>query len=597
MKHLISVKTYLSLVTLLASPLPLFLASVPASGAGRPPTFCNPIDLPYSFQNNQPAWRTGADPAVIAYKGEYWLFATGSGGYWHSKDFIHWTLVTTTGLPLDHDAPGILAIGNTLYWTAINTGIYETNDPGSGTWKLVSDAQMKSQGDPDLFQDDDGRVYMYSGCSDEGSINGQELDAKNGFKPLTDPKPLFAGETAAHGGEIYAEPTALPPYKDGGAWIEGAWMTKHDGKYYLQYSAPGTELKSYNDSVYVSDHPLGPFTYAPYSPFSFKPTGFVAGAGHSATFEDLGGRFWHISTMTISIRNMFERRLGVFPTWFTTDGQMVCNTYLGDYPQYAPGVIQDPSQKSASQKSVAQKSGLLGNSPGWMLLSYHKAATASSTLDDHPAENAFDEDIRTWWSAKTGDPGERLQVDFGKPCRIEAVQVNFADEGATQTGHLNDGYGYTLEVSRDGKSWTTIVDRSADKRDAPQDYTQLPKSLTARYARITNTHSPGGAKFSLSGLRFFGSGLGHAPPRAAGVQVQRDAADGRQATISWRPVSGADGSIVRYGIAKDRLFSSYQVYDSTTLPIHTLNVGVPYFFTVDTFNDTGVTPGTSTTSG
>ncbi len=584
----VSVKTCLSLLTLLAAPLPFLLASAPASGASQAPTICNPINLPYNFQNDHPSWRTAADPAVVVYKGEYWLFATGSGGYWHSKDFMHWTLVTTNALPLGvgHDAPGVLAIGNTLYWTAINTGVYETDDPGSGTWKLVSDPQQKTSGDPDLFQDDDGRVYLYTGSGVEGPISGQEVDPKNGFKPLTDQKTLLVGLTATHGGEIFAEPTAAPPYRENYAWIEGAWMTKHDGKYYLQYAAPATELKSYSDSVYVSDHPLGPFTYAPYSPFSFKPTGFAAAAGHSATFLDFGGRYWHISTMTISIRHIFERRLGVFPTWFTPDGQMVCNTYLGDYPQYAPGVVQNPS-----------KGGLLGNSPGWMLLSYHKAATASSTLDGHPAENAFDEDIRTWWSAKTGDPGERLQVDFGKPCRVEAVQVNFADEGATQTGHLNDGYGYTLEASRDGKTWTTLVDRSADKRDASQDYAPLDKPLIARYARITNTHSPGGGKFSLSGLRFFGSGLGHAPPRAAGIEVQRDAADGRQATISWRPVSGADGYIVRYGIAKDKMFSSYQVYDSKTLPIHTLNVGVPYFFTVDTFNDTGVTPGTSTTSG
>ncbi len=388
--------------------------------------------------------------------------------------------------------------------------------------------------------------------------------------------------TATHGGEIMAEPTDGPPYKENYAWIEGPWMTKHDGKYYLQYAAPATETKAYGDSVYVSDHPLGPFTYAPYSPFSFKPTGFIGSAGHSTTFQDLGGRFWRISTMTISVRHKFERRLGLFPTWFTSDGQMVCNTYLGDYPQYAPGVVKDPSR---------------GNSPGWMLVSYRKAATASSTLDTHPVGDAFDEDIRTWWSAKTGDPGEWLQVDLGKPCRIDAAQINFADEGATHEGRLADGYGYTLAVSTNGSAWTTIIDRSTDRRDLPHDYAPLDKPVMVRYARITNTHSPAGAKFSLSGLRLFGSGLGRAPQQPAQVQVSRDAADGRQATISWRPVSGADGYIVRYGIARDRLFNSYQVYGSSTLQIHTLNTGVSYFFTVDAFNDSGITPGTSISPG
>lgn len=573
-------KACFSLFTLSASLLPLMSRAAPVPSASRAPTFCNPIDLPYAFQAGTPSWRVAADPALIVYKGEYWLFATNSKGYWHSADLRHWNLVAQTSLPLDHDAPGVLEIGGKLYWTAIGVGIYETDNPGKGEWNLVSDT--KSSGDPDLFQDDNGRVYLYTGCGVEGPISGQEVDPKNGFKPLTEQKNLLVGMTATHGGEIMAEPTSGPPYKENYAWIEGPWMTKHGGKYYLQYAAPATETKAYGDSVYVSDSPLGPFTYAPYSPFSFKPTGFVGSAGHSATFQDLSGRYWHISSMSISIRNIFERRLGLFPTGFTRDGQMVCNTYLGDYPQYDPGVVKEPSQ---------------GNSPGWMLLSYKKQATASSTLDAHPISNAFDEDIRTWWSAKTGNPGEWLQVSLGKPCRIQAVQVNFADEGAVQANRLQDGYGYRLEVSKDGKSWTTIVNRDADRRDSPHDYTQLDKPITARYARIVNTHSPAGAKFSLSGLRLFGSGLGHVPPHVSAVQVTRDASDERQATISWKPVSGAEGYIVRYGIAKDKLFSSYQVYDASTLHIHTLNTGVSYFFTVEAFNDTGVAAGTSIARG
>ena len=34
-------------------------------------------------------------------------------------------------------------------------------------------------------------------------------------------------------------------------FIEGAWMTKHKGKYYLQYGAPGTEFSGYADGVVV----------------------------------------------------------------------------------------------------------------------------------------------------------------------------------------------------------------------------------------------------------------------------------------------------------------------------------------------------------
>ena len=52
-------------------------------------------------------------------------------------------------------------------------------------------------------------------------------------------------------------------------FIEGAWMTKHRGKYYLQYAAPGTEYNVYANGTYVGEGPLGPFTYAPNNPVSY----------------------------------------------------------------------------------------------------------------------------------------------------------------------------------------------------------------------------------------------------------------------------------------------------------------------------------------
>jgi len=557
------------------------LSTAPSAAAPtRQQTFCNPMDLPYCFREDDPVRREAADPTLTVFHGEYWLFPSKSEGYWHSKDFIHWEMVIPTGLPIDDYAPDVAEINGKLYWTACQAGIYTTDDPLKGVWTKASDEG--NRGDPALFVDDDKRVYLYSGCTNGGPISVVELDPANGFKELMTYKPLMSQDIAHHGAEIMAEPDVNPPYDEHDSWIEGSFMTKHDGKYYLQYACPGTQFKSYSDGVYVGNSPTGPFTYCSYSPFSSKPTGFVAGAGHSSTFQDLGRRYWHIVTMTISVRQMFERRLGVFPTWFEPDGQMVCNTYFGDYPQYVPGVVKDPSK---------------GNGPGWMLLTLNKSAQASSTLDNHPVSMAFDENIRTWWSAKTGNPGEWLQVDLGKVCRVDAAQVNFADEGAQQHGHLKDGYGYVLQVSLDGNKWTAIVDRSKAPRDAPHDYVQLDHPVMARYAKLTNTHSPAEALFSVSGLRLFGSGLGHAPGAVTGIDVARDSDDQRQATISWNAAPNADGYVVRYGVAKDRLFSNYQVYGNTTLHIHTLNVGVPYFFSVDSFNDTAVTQGKAVVGG
>lgn len=552
-----------------------------ARAAERPVTFCNPLNLPYRFQLETPSRREAADPALIRFNNEYWLFASKSGGYWHSSNMLDWQFIQPTGLPLEDYAPAVAIVKGKIIFTAFNTpGIYSTDDPLKGNWRKIAD--LKGYPDPDLFVDDDGRVFVYYGCSYNGGLEVVELDPQQDYKVIKGPLTCFNADYAHHGWEVAGEENRGSPNADGskqmGPWLEGAWMNKRAGTYYLQYAAPGTQFKTYADGVYTATNPMGPFVYAADSPFSHKPTGFAAGAGHSSTVEDSERRFWHVATMTISMRHMFERRLGIFPAGFTYNGQMFCNTYLGDYPQFAPGSAKNPADN---------------NSPGWMLLSYDKPATASSTLEKFPIQNAFDEDIRTWWSAASGNPGEWLQVDLGKPCRIEAMQINFADQGVTNLGRMeNDFYRYKVKVSEDGKNWKAGIDRSESRGDSPHDYVQLDKSLRARYVRLENIHTPGGGFFSVSGLRIFGNGLGNLPSAVAGVKAERDGADARVVHLSWEAVERADFYIVRYGVNRDSLFHNYQVYRTNRLDVNSLNVGSSYYFAVDAVNDSGVARGT-----
>src|SRR5882724_4360237 len=347
--------------------------------AANPPerlqTFCNPLDLPYRFQLDPPSRREAADPTVVRFNDEYWLFASKSGGYWHSSDMLHWQFVAPTGLPLEDYAPTVAVLDGRMIFTAFNSpAIFSTDDPIKGVWSKVAD--LKGYPDPDIFVDDDRRVYLYYGCASNGSIQVAELDSQHNFKVINGPLICLPTDYAHHGWEVAGEDNRGVPNADGSRrmapWTEGAWMTRHAGTYYLQYSAPGTEFKSYADGVYTATNPMGPFVYAPYSPFSHKPTGFIGGAGHSSMVEDSDHNFWHISTMTISMRHMFERRLGLFSAGFTPAGQMFCNTYLGDYPQFVPGSSKNPAEN---------------NSPGWMLLSYNKSVTASSALEQFPSKN------------------------------------------------------------------------------------------------------------------------------------------------------------------------------------------------------------------
>ncbi len=540
----------------------------------RPETYANPMDLSYRFQLEGVSRREAADPTMVVFRGEYWLFASKSGGYWHSKDLKAWSFVAPTGLPLEDYAPTVVVMNNRLYFTAFNSkGIWSTDDPAKGNW--TKEADIAAYADPDLFLDDDGRLYLYSGCSNKTPLMVTELDPKNGFKVVRS-EPIDASRDTEHRGfEVPGDNNEVT--KDA-PWIEGAWMTKHDGKYYLQYAAPGTQFNSYADGLLIADSPVGPFHAPAYNPLSFKPTGFMAGAGHGSTFKDLEGRWWHIATMSISVRHMFERRLGLFPVRFLADGQMVEDTYLADYPHRFSG-----------DRGLA----------GWMLLSYNKPVRASSLLDKHEPEKAVDENARDWWSAKTGGTGEWLTVDLKAVQKVMAVQINFADEGSTAMGASHDPYLYVLEGSVDGKRWKTLIDHRNSGRDSSQDYEELDQPAGVRYVRITNERMPNNAKFSLSGLRVFGVGQGAPPAKVTGIEVARsnkEPGDERIAEVSWKAAPGAEFYIIRYGIAPDRLFGSYQVYNATGKEIRSLNTGIGYFFTVNAVNSVGITKGTQVVS-
>lgn len=547
---------------------------MPAAPPHRPRTFANPINIDYRFSIDPPSRREAADPVILLFGDDYYLFASKSGGYWHSTDLMDWHFVKPEGLPIEAYAPAVVALDGALYYTACNIGVYRTTDPKGGKWEYLG--KPFDVGDPDLFADDDGRVYLYYGLSYNGGIFGMELDPKNQFRPIGAPFLCFRANYAQHGWERRGDNNLGAPngadFQEG-PWIEGSWMTRHAGTYYLQYAAPGTEFRGYADGVYTAPTPRGPFTYAPYSPFSYKPTGFATGAGHSATFADKQGHYWHIATMRISIKHQFERRLGLFPVEFDPDGQMHMNALFGDYPQVAPEERKDPDVDTFA---------------GWMLLSYGKRAQASSSLDGLPPQNAFDEDIRTEWSARSAKPGEWLSVNLGKHCRIDSVQVNFAEHESTALGRTADLYHqYRLEWSLDGKAWRLLADRSSNHTDVPHDYIQLASSVVAQYVRITNVHMAGGGPFSIRDLRIFGSGQGNPPARAPRFEVHRDSSDTRNAVVRWEVLPDAQGYVVRYGIAANKLYQNLEIRGQKEIDLHDLNAGTDYYLAVDAFNDSG----------
>ncbi len=590
--------------------------------------FCNPLNLDYKFQHlalvqekNPIVYREAADASFVFFREKYYCFPSMSLGFYVSENLSDWTWHgLPQELPLYDYAPDARVIGDWLYLCASkNDGIcdfYRTMDPESGIFERIPGTFPFW--DPNLFLDDDGRLYLYWGCSSTEPVYGVELDRAS-MKPLGKKQALFAANESQYGFERPGEDHKLPftpeeiefrfqgllYYKKidaallseeqiaklkrgvGNApYIEGAWMTKHGGRYYLQYAFAGTEYNIYGDGVYVADTPLGPFALADNNPYSYKPGGFINGAGHGSTFQDRYGNWWHASSMGICVNYMYERRIGLWPAGFDQNGALFCNQRYGDWPMVYPAGTFDPWME-----------------PEWMLLSYACKASASSAEPGHEPDRAVNETIKDWWRAKAEDALPSLCLDLGQSCQVNAIQINFADDGiqatpvaedllrgeGAQRRWISDGQHCTawlLEGSLDGNRWETLCDKRKSRTNLPHDLVVVQEEISLRYVRLTVTDVPYGQQVAVSGLRVFGI-AGREKPQTPMYTLHR--VNGTDLLVTMQ-AEGAIGYQVLWGHGPDCLYHSYFTHESQ-VRIGALVAGRHYYFRVDAYNRCGITHG------
>ncbi len=560
----------------------LFFSIISVSAQQK--TYCNPINIDYGYTPipNFSTWgkhRATADPVIVNYKGDYYLFSTNQWGYWWSSDMNNWNFVSKKFLRPWHNvydelcAPGIGILGDTMLvfgsTYSKNFTLWMSTDPKSNDWKPLVDSLDIGGWDPSFFTDDDGRFYMYNGSSNRWPLYGVELDRKT-FKPIGTRKELFGLDSWRYGWHRFGE-YMDDTFLDG--FLEGAEMVKHNGKYYFQYAGPGTEFSGYADGVAVGDGPLNYFQNQS-DPLSMKAGGFARGAGHGATFQDNQKKYWHVSTMVVAVKNNFERRLGIWPAGFDKDDVMYCNTAFGDYPHFLPGDMIDHKQSRFT---------------GWMLLNYKKPVQVSSTLgSQYNANNAVDESIKTYWSAASANKGEWIQTDLGQTSTINAVQINYADQDVSFLGKtLNEQHQYLLYYSLDGKKWNVLIDKSANKKDVPHDYIELEKPIQARYIKLENIHIPSG-KFAISGLRVFGNGNSTKPEAVKDFYVLRTEKDKRSAWLKWSPVDNAYAYNIYFGTDPDKLYNSIMVHDANDYYYKGMDSKKTYYYKIEAINENGV---------
>ena len=591
--------------------------------------YCNPLNVNYRYQFNADPRKGGqlqicreaADPSMIQFNGRYYIFASMTLGVWVSDDLAHWeNHRLPEELPLYDYAPDVRVMGDWVYFCASrreeNCDRYRTKDILNGPYEKIEGSFPFW--DPNMFIDDDGRVYFYWGCSNITPIWGVELDPDT-LQPIGEKRVLVEGHPFEIGYERVGEDNSQLPaseeeidaayaafHKRQGIsedrvpeqvkplirgmfsrrpYIEGAWMDKHDGRYYLQYAAPGTQYNTYSDGVYVSDRPLGPFTLAKNNPYSYKPGGFLPGAGHGSTMPDAAGNWWHTSTMRISVNHDFERRVGLWPAGFDADGELFCNQRYGDWPMAVSGAAEDPWRD-----------------PAWMLLSAGKSATASSCAKGHEPEKATEENVQTWWRAATNRRDEWLAVDLGRTMRVHAVQVNFADDhiDIPCPGEIRPGSQaryieardlrtqWKLEASLDGESWFVVEDKSDADSDLTHDLVLREAGFDARWLRLSDMAVPYGQNPCVSGLRVFGLGQGEKP--AVPVFTARREND-LDMTVSIEAQDNALGYNILFGNSPDKLYHSYLTFKAGDQRIGALIKGRNYFVRVDAFNESGITDG------
>ncbi len=591
---------------------------------------CNPVNIDYHYQFNKvqmpnmPAdapvqvAREAADPSMIMFQGRYYIFASMNLSVWVSDDMANWeSYRLPDNLPLYDYAPDVRVIGDYVYFSASRRDevcdYYRTKDVVNGPYERIEGTF--DFWDPNLFVDDDGRIYFYWGCANMTPVWGVELDPE---KPLTERKELIWGDAWTKGyercGEDHCEQplseeeiemrfqgflkmrdieeselkgsmkTMLRGYVSGKPYIEGAWMDKYEGKYYLQYACPGAQYNVYADGVYVGDSPLGPFELAKNNPFSYKPGGFLPGAGHGSTMWDKHGNLWHTSTMRISINHTFERRVGIWPAGFDADGELFCNQRYGDWPMAIDQAKLDPWKD-----------------PDWYLLSYNKTVTASSAEEGKGPELVADENVRTWWRAATEEGGQWICMDLGDVCDVRAVQVNFADDkidipvpgeirGTSQARYIEEAEQITrwiLEGSEDGERYFVLEDKSGATTSLPHDLVVKEDGVKARFIKLTILEIPYDQKPCISGLRVFGIGHGEAP-EAPKFTAKRTTDIDMEVKLED---NGAVGYNILWGHSPEKLYHSYMIFGKDAQTIGALVKGQEYYVRVDAFNEVGIAEG------
>ena len=196
--------------------------------------------------------------------------------------------------------------------------------------------------DAHLFQNDDGRLYLYY------------VEIAEGFKIFAQ---RMADPLTKEGDRVEVLHPTEPWEMISGHVTEGPFMLKHKGIYYLMYSGTGADSPNYGIGYATSKSPLGPFEKVAENPIAHRSEGTagppygrnpassgtraqqpqpVYGPGHHCVVTGPDGKLWMIYHQKYDDGTNYRRFLALDPIWFDDDGKLPARVSRGT-EEPAPG--------------------------------------------------------------------------------------------------------------------------------------------------------------------------------------------------------------------------------------------------------------------
>jgi hypothetical protein len=284
--------------------------------------------------------------------------------------------------------------------------------------------------DAHVFIDDGGQKYLYYSrdCS-ENIVNGIRESWIYGIRLADNMQDLIGEPVHLTSPEQEWEKRSGNEYR----WNEGAFIIKHNAKYYLMYSANFYGGRFYGLGYAVSDYPLGPFEKYSDNPILEVAPGWahISGPGHHSLFPSPDGtEIWAAYHTHMDLqKGGGARQMALDRIGFREDGSMYING-----PSLSPMPLPSgtgPERNLAAQARMSASSG-----------SDRLKALTDGEIGFNPRFSRYD------WIAGPGDSSPEITLNWDKPITLYSLMVH---RGSPYTGNP-----FEITVSLDGRKGETI---------------------------------------------------------------------------------------------------------------------------------------------